>query len=102
MTRGLRTATSIPQRSVRCRRRHSVLRRAACQAPYPPLTEALHNAVTRGVQVTVVIETPQGAGSALSGTEPCHAFTGIEGVALWPLARRQIPDPMVNKRSVIQ
>jgi hypothetical protein len=62
--------------------------------PYPSLTEALRNAVTRGVQVTVVIETPQGAGSALSGTEPCHAFTGIEGVALyhWPRqdARSQI------------
>jgi hypothetical protein len=47
---------------------------------------------------------PQGAGSALSGTEPCHAFTGIEGVALyhWPPARRQVPDPTVNNRSVIQ
>jgi hypothetical protein len=72
--------------------------------PYPPLTEVLRNAVTRGVQVTVVIETPQGAGSALSGTEPCHALTGIEGVALyyWPPARRQIPDPTVNNRSAIQ
>jgi hypothetical protein len=30
--------------------------------PYPPLTEALRNAVTRGVQVTAVIETLQGAG----------------------------------------
>lgn len=72
--------------------------------PYPPLTEALRNAVTCGVQVTVVIETPQGAGSALSGTEPCHAFTGIEGVALYhrPPARRQISDPTVNNRSVIQ
>ncbi len=70
--------------------------------PYPP-TEAPRNAVTRSVQVTVVIETPQGAGSALSGTEPCHAFTGIEGVAYhWPPARRQIPDPTINNRSVIQ
>lgn len=51
-----------------------------------------------------MIETSQGAGSALSGTEPCHAFTGIEGVALyhWPPARRQIPDPTINNRSVIQ
>jgi hypothetical protein len=30
--------------------------------PYPPLTEALRNAVTRGVQVTAIIETLQGAG----------------------------------------
>ncbi|MGA8720174.1 MAG: hypothetical protein WB557_19355 [Solirubrobacteraceae bacterium] len=72
--------------------------------PDPSLTEALRNAVTRSVQVTVVIETSQGAGSALSSTEPCHAFTGIEGVALyhWPPARRQIPDPTINNRSVIR
>lgn len=72
------------------------------RSTYPP-TEAPRNAVTRGVQVTVVIETLD-AGSALSGTEPCHTFTGIEGVALyhWPPPRRQIPDPTVNNRSDIQ
>jgi hypothetical protein len=89
---------------VRCRRPRHVLRRAACQAPYPPLTEALRNAITRGVQVTVVIETPRAPAAPCPAPSPVTPFTGIEGVALyhWPPTRRQIPDPTVNNRSVIQ
>lgn len=58
--------------------------------PHQPLTEALSAAVGRGVKVSVVVETLQGAGGALSGDEPYQAFAGIGGVELWqwPPARR--------------
>lgn len=36
-----------------------------------------------GVTVRIVVETLQGAGSALSGDEPYRAFTGIPGLELW-------------------
>lgn len=57
--------------------------------PYEPLREALAAAVARKVTVRVVVETLQGAGSALSGEEPAAAFHGL-GVELWhwPVARR--------------
>lgn len=50
---------------------------------YKPLTQALRAAVARRVTVSVVVETLQGAGSALSGDEPYQAFTGIGGIDLW-------------------
>lgn len=58
--------------------------------PHQPLTGALRAATSRGVAVSVIIETLQGAGSALSGDEPYHAFTGIPGIELWhwPTTRR--------------
>jgi phosphatidylserine/phosphatidylglycerophosphate/cardiolipin synthase-like enzyme len=58
--------------------------------PHQPLTDALSTAVARGVTVTIVVETLQGAGSALSGDEPYQAFAGITGIELWqwPPARR--------------
>ncbi|WP_036321050.1 DISARM system phospholipase D-like protein DrmC [Microbispora sp. ATCC PTA-5024] len=52
-------------------------------APYEPLLKALSEAVGRSVTVMVVVETLQGAGSALNGPEPAHAFTGVEGVQVW-------------------
>ncbi|RAY12763.1 hypothetical protein DPM19_23735 [Actinomadura craniellae] len=57
--------------------------------PHPPLQEALAAAVARKVTVRVVVETLQGAGSALSGEEPAVAFHGL-GVELWhwPVGRR--------------
>jgi phosphatidylserine/phosphatidylglycerophosphate/cardiolipin synthase-like enzyme len=57
--------------------------------PYEPLREALGAAVRRGVVVMAVVETLQGAGSAISGEEPAMAFHGL-GVELWhwPAARR--------------
>ncbi|WP_083936255.1 phospholipase D-like domain-containing protein [Nocardiopsis ganjiahuensis] len=47
--------------------------------------------VTRGVAMSVVVETLAGAGGAISGTEPGQAFTGIGGVGLWhwPAGRRE-------------
>lgn len=58
--------------------------------PYPPVLEALAAAVERDVAVTVVVETLQGAGSALAGAEPAAAFASVRGVALWhwPVGQR--------------
>jgi len=51
--------------------------------PYPPVVDALIAARGRGVRVWVVVETLQGAGGALGGTEPAAAFLGVPGVELW-------------------
>jgi phosphatidylserine/phosphatidylglycerophosphate/cardiolipin synthase-like enzyme len=51
--------------------------------PYPPILEVLAAAVSRGVTVTVVVETLQGAGSALAGAEPAAAFASVKGIQLW-------------------
>jgi phosphatidylserine/phosphatidylglycerophosphate/cardiolipin synthase-like enzyme len=50
---------------------------------YPPLADTLQDAVERRVAVSVVVETLQGAGSALNGAEPALAFADVPGVALW-------------------
>lgn len=50
---------------------------------YPPLTQALQAAIARGVSVDVVVETLQGAGSALAGTEPASVFAEVEGLRVW-------------------
>lgn len=42
--------------------------------PYQPVRDALASAAQRGVATTVVVETLQGAGSAISGSEPAAAF----------------------------
>lgn len=51
--------------------------------PYRPLLEALGLAVSRGVSVAAIVETLQGAGSALSGAEPATAFASVPGLELW-------------------
>ncbi|MFC3994379.1 DISARM system phospholipase D-like protein DrmC [Nocardiopsis sediminis] len=58
--------------------------------PHKGIRRALAAAVERGVRVDVVVETLQGAGSALSGSEPATAFSGLAGVELWhwPVAER--------------
>lgn len=59
--------------------------------PHQPVIEELGTAaLARGVRVGVVVETLQGAGSALSGEEPYQAFVGIAGIELWqwPIAHR--------------
>lgn len=60
---------------------------------YTPLTNALDAAVGRGVHIDVVVETLQGAGSALSGTEPASAFLEVPGLRVWhwPLGNRAEP-----------
>jgi phosphatidylserine/phosphatidylglycerophosphate/cardiolipin synthase-like enzyme len=51
--------------------------------PHPPVIDALCAARARGVRISVVVETLQGAGGALSGTEPAAAFRHVPGVQLW-------------------
>lgn len=54
--------------------------------PHPPLISGLGAAIERGLCVDVVVETLQGAGSALSGAEPATAFAGVAGAQLWQWA----------------
>jgi phosphatidylserine/phosphatidylglycerophosphate/cardiolipin synthase-like enzyme len=58
--------------------------------PYAPLLQGLKRAISRGVAVAIAVETLAGAGSAISGSEPAHAFAGIDGLKLygWPPASR--------------
>lgn len=57
--------------------------------PYEPLRAALTAAAARGVRVVAVVETLQGAGSAISGDEPAAAFRGIDmELWHWPAAKR--------------
>ena len=71
--------------------------------PYQPLTDALRDAVFRGVEVSVVVETLQGAGSALAGAEPYQAFTGIGGISLyhWPSSRRADPGAKMHAKLAV-
>ncbi|MEV7968888.1 DISARM system phospholipase D-like protein DrmC [Sphaerisporangium sp. NPDC088356] len=63
--------------------RHELVLMTYSAKPYAPLTEALAAAVERGVSVMAVVETLQGAGSALAGSEPAVAFASIDGVEVW-------------------
>jgi phosphatidylserine/phosphatidylglycerophosphate/cardiolipin synthase-like enzyme len=71
--------------------------------PYPPLLDALGEAVAQGVAVSVVVETLQGAGSALSGAEPAAAFSSIPGVQLWhwPVACRTEPGAKMHAKLAV-
>jgi phosphatidylserine/phosphatidylglycerophosphate/cardiolipin synthase-like enzyme len=63
--------------------RHELLLMTYSAKPHQLLRDALGAAVSRGVAVSVVVETLQGAGSALSGDEPYQAFAGVAGLELW-------------------
>jgi phosphatidylserine/phosphatidylglycerophosphate/cardiolipin synthase-like enzyme len=71
--------------------------------PYQPLTDALRAAVAREVAVSVVVETLQGAGSALAGDEPYQAFTGIGGIDLWhwPPSKRTEPGAKMHAKLAV-
>lgn len=60
--------------------------------PYPPLLAGLQSAVDRGVDVWVIVETLQGAGSALQGEQPATAFAGLTGAHLWTWAVARRPE----------
>ena len=60
--------------------------------PHPPVLDALNAARARGVRVSVVVETLQGAGGALAGTEPAAAFRTVPGVELWHWPVTQRPE----------
>ena len=80
--------------------RHELLLMTYSARPHPPLTDALRAAVGRGVTVSVVVETLQGAGSAMAGDEPYQAFTGIDGIELWhwPTDRRAEPGAKMHAK----
>ncbi|MFJ2826406.1 DISARM system phospholipase D-like protein DrmC [Streptomyces sp. NPDC087263] len=63
--------------------RHELLLMTYSATRYAPLTHALEAAAGRGVSIDVVVETLQGAGSALSGTEPASAFLDVPGLSVW-------------------
>jgi phosphatidylserine/phosphatidylglycerophosphate/cardiolipin synthase-like enzyme len=71
--------------------------------PYQPLSDALGAALSRGVAVSVVVETLQGAGSALSGDEPYRAFAGVPGIELWhwPTSQRTEPRAKMHAKLAV-
>ncbi|MCH7231596.1 DISARM system phospholipase D-like protein DrmC [Glycomyces sp. L485] len=58
--------------------------------PHRPLLEALTRALDRNVAVSIAVETLAGAGSAIAGSEPAHAFAELDGARLysWPARTR--------------
>jgi phosphatidylserine/phosphatidylglycerophosphate/cardiolipin synthase-like enzyme len=71
--------------------------------PHPDIRAALSAAVSRGVEVTAVVETLQGAGSALAGSEPAAAFAAIPGLQLWhwPVKRRTEPGSKMHAKLAV-
>ncbi len=70
--------------------------------PYEPLRAALAAAAARGVRVVAVVETLQGAGSAISGDEPAAAFRGIDmEIWHWPAARRAEPNAKMHAKVAV-
>ena len=71
--------------------------------PYEPVLTALAAAVARGVKVAVVVETLQGAGSAISGAEPAAAFATITDLELWhwPVTQRPESGSKMHAKLVI-
>lgn len=59
---------------------------------YAPLVTALREALGRGVDVHVVVETLEGAAGLLGGREPARAFTSIPDVKLWHWPPAHRPD----------
>jgi phosphatidylserine/phosphatidylglycerophosphate/cardiolipin synthase-like enzyme len=74
---------------------------SACH--HEPVAEALRAAIGRGVVVRVILETLQGAGSALNGAEPYFAFTGVPGIELWhwPTTRRAEPGAKMHAKLAV-
>ncbi len=83
--------------------RHELLLMTYSARPHPSLTDALRAAISCGVTISVVVETLQGAGSALAGDEPYHAFTGINGIELWhwPTTRRTEPGAKMHAKLAV-
>ena len=82
---------------------HELILMTYSARPHRPLSDALFSAVSRGAAVTVVVETLQGAGSALSGDEPYQAFTGVPGIELWhwPTSQRTEPGAKMHAKLAV-
>jgi phosphatidylserine/phosphatidylglycerophosphate/cardiolipin synthase-like enzyme len=83
--------------------RHELLLMTYSARPNQVLNDALSAAVKCGVTVSIVVETLQGAGSALSGDEPYQAFTGIPGLELWhwPTSQRTEPGAKMHAKLAV-
>lgn len=83
--------------------RHELVLMTYSAAPHPPVLAALRAAVGRGVAVTVVVETLQGAGGALAGAEPASAFAAVPGVDLWhwPVDQRGEPGAKMHAKVAV-
>ncbi len=83
--------------------RHELLLMTYSARPHQELNDALGAAVRRGVAVAIVVETLQGAGSALSGDEPYRAFTGVPGIQLWhwPTSQRTEPGAKMHAKLAV-
>ncbi|GGK63555.1 hypothetical protein Sme01_05790 [Sphaerisporangium melleum] len=82
---------------------HELILMTYSARPYPPLLDALAGAVARRVPVMVVVETLQGAGSALAGSEPALAFASVAGVEVWhwPAGRRGEPGAKMHAKLAV-
>lgn len=69
--------------------------------PYEPVITALSAALERRVAVSVVVETLEGAGSAISGSEPAAAFAGLAGIELWHWPKKLRPNPKAKMHAKI-
>jgi phosphatidylserine/phosphatidylglycerophosphate/cardiolipin synthase-like enzyme len=83
--------------------RHELLLMTYSARPHQPLLDALTAAAARHVAITAVVETLQGAGSALSGDEPAAAFAGVPGIEIWhwPTARRPEPSSKMHAKLAV-
>lgn len=83
--------------------RHELLLMTYSATPHPDIRTALSDAVTRTVQVTAVVETLHGAGSALTGAEPASAFAEIPGLQLfhWPVQQRTEPGAKMHAKLAV-
>ncbi|MBX6166804.1 MAG: endonuclease [Thermobispora bispora] len=82
---------------------HELVLMTYSAAPYEPLLKALADAVERGVSAMVVVETLHGAGSALNGPEPAHAFGDVDGVQVWhwPVDERTEPGAKMHAKLAV-
>lgn len=83
--------------------RHELLLMTYSATPRPDIRTALTDAIARAVEVTAVVETLQGAGSALASAEPAAAFAGIPGLKLfhWPVRQRSEPGAKMHAKLAV-
>jgi phosphatidylserine/phosphatidylglycerophosphate/cardiolipin synthase-like enzyme len=83
--------------------RHELVLMTYSAKPHPDIRTALTTAGAHGVEITAVVETLQGAGSALTGAEPAAAFAAIPGVQLWhwPVAQRTEPGSKMHAKLAV-
>ena len=82
---------------------HELILTTYSARPHPRLHAALRAATGRGVHIWIVVETLQGAGSALQGDQPAKAFADLPAAELWtwPADRRPEGAKMHAKLAVV-